>query len=122
MSTAHTQHVAFNYEKPHRSNMSFGVGQSMISSIKNNLRGRKKTYLKRERSTTVKKGRTSSLLDKKATPEQIEAIRIRVLEEEKRKRKKSIIIALICFGVIILAVVIVNLFFLDEVTSLIDKK
>jgi hypothetical protein len=102
--------------------MSFGVGQSMISSIKNNLRGRKKTYLKRERSTTVKKGRTSSLLDKKATPEQIEAIRIRVLEEEKRKRKKSIIIALICFGVIILAVVIVNLFFLDEVTSLIDKK
>ncbi len=63
--------------------MSFGGAVSaMITSIKNNTRLRRKSYL--NQNILIKDEK--ALIDKKATPEQLEAIRNRLIEENRQKR------------------------------------
>ena len=65
--------------------MSFGGAVSvMITSIKNNTRLRRKSYF--DKNILIKDKERDALLDKKATPEQLESIRNRLIEENRQKR------------------------------------
>ena len=69
--------------------MSFGGSvSSMISSLKNNARNKRKNYFDRDNSISKHKNKKrNALLDKKATPEQLEQIRNNMIQENKKERK-----------------------------------
>ncbi len=89
--------------------MSFGGSVSaMITSLKNNSRSKnRKSYFKKDKSFSNKENEKNVFLDKKATPEQLEAIQKNI---RKNNRKDRIVNVIILTITIILTVFILRYF------------
>ena len=75
--------------------MSFGGSvQSMITSMKNNSRSKRKSYFDRG-GLYSKKQRKGSFFKKKATPEELEKIREKMLYQRKENRYRLLLILLL---------------------------
>ncbi len=90
--------------------MSFGGSVSaMISSLKNNARAKRKTYFDRDNAFFKKRKKSrNALLDKKATPEQLEKIRKSLIKENRNERNKNLAIIVIATALIISALLLFN--------------
>lgn len=90
--------------------MSFGGSVSaMITSLKNNSRGKRTGYFdKKQNHSKSKKQKKNPLLEKKATPEQLEEIRMRLKKENKRN---TLLILAVTFIILALASVLVYFYF-----------
>ncbi|MDB2384876.1 hypothetical protein N9V96_00195 [Polaribacter sp.] len=75
--------------------MSFGGAVSaMIASIKSNARGKRKTFFDRKH-TYKKRVAEDKLLQKKASPKQLQQIRKKLAKQNKRERTKTILVIII---------------------------
>ena len=86
--------------------MSFGGSVSaMITSLKNNSRSKnRKSYFKKDKSFSNKENEKNVFLDKKATPEQLEAIRKNIRKNNRRDKMVNVII--LVFAIIVTAFII----------------
>lgn len=78
----------------------FGAGiaiQTMINSLKNNLRRRpRKNYFESHYSATVGKSKVNyELMNKKASPELLEKIRLEAVKDRKQRLKKGLLALII---------------------------
>jgi hypothetical protein len=84
--------------------MSFGGSvQSMITSLKNNSRSKRKSYFDKG-GLYSKQSRKGSFFKKKATPEQLANIKEKMLSQRRDNRTKTLMI--IGFGIFILVVLL----------------
>ncbi|WP_127844774.1 hypothetical protein [Psychroflexus aestuariivivens] len=90
--------------------MGFGGSVSaMITSLKNNSRGKRQSYFdKKQNHSKSKKQNKNPLLEKKASPEQLQEIRMRLKKENKRN---TLLILAVTFIVIALAAVFAYFYF-----------
>ena len=90
--------------------MSFGGSVSaMISSLKNNARAKRKTYFDRDISFSNKMEKSrNALLDKKATPKQLNEIRKSLIKENRKERNKNLTIIVIATALIISVLLLFN--------------
>ena len=89
--------------------MSFGGAVSaMAASLRNNARKKRKTYFDRDNSHSENKNENrNTLLEKKATPEQLAEIRKEMIKENRKERiKMSVII-----GILVIFIISALLFF-----------
>ena len=86
--------------------MSFGGSVSaMITSLKNNSRSKsRKSYFKKDKSFSSKENEKNVFLDKKATPEQLEAIRKNIRNKNRKDRMVNVI--LLVFVIIVTAIIL----------------
>ncbi|QCX37113.1 hypothetical protein FF125_01165 [Aureibaculum algae] len=87
--------------------MSFGGAVSaMVTSLKNNKRSRVSTFEKLKDYKNIDYG--EGKIDKKATPEQLKAIREKLQKENRKKRIITIVYFVVSFAIIILLLNIIK--------------
>lgn len=84
--------------------MSFGVVQSMIISMRNNSRKKQAAHFDRQQMPLKDQRSTSSeLLNKKASPQQLQKIKAKISSETRAAQIKTILITLFTtLGIILL--------------------
>lgn len=79
-----------------------GAVSSMITSLKNNARGKRNTYFDRDNRVSKEKIEINKLLEKKATPEQLHKIRKEIAESNKKNQIKNVKIIIITVVLLLL--------------------
>ncbi|WP_139958839.1 hypothetical protein [Flavicella sediminum] len=76
--------------------MSFGGSvAAMITSIKNNARTKRKSYFERDHSVSKQQTKLDKLLQKKASPKQLKAIKDKIIQENNKRNLRIILSTLI---------------------------
>lgn len=98
--------------------MSFGGAvASMVTSLKNNARERTSSYFDSFKKTRKPDANLENLLKKKASPEQLEAIRMRMAAERKTRTIKVVIYTIV-FSLI--SYVIIHWVWYDALYKILD--
>lgn len=97
--------------------MSFGGSvSSMITSLKNNARSKRKTYFDRDNTSSKnQKKEKNALLDKKASPELLAKIKKEIIEENKRVLIKNLVITILSILTLILIIALIRFYYLDSI-------
>ena len=98
-----------------------GAVQAMITSLKNNARKKRKNYFDGKGMNSEKQDTKHPWLEKKASPEQLEAIRQKVALQKKVELIHNVRIMIISLVLMALVLSIVNILYGDEIKAYLLK-